>query len=728
MESVRGFLAELSKGIDELDIVSVLRKEAAEAELVRQKLRRTVIDRISLRDQPILDRYQGEIFRMPLDRRLVLLGPPGTGKTTTLIRRLAQKRLPEALSEEEAQLLSMSGLHEAFAGTYSWAMFSPTELLSLYLRDAFNREGVAAVDEVNLRTWSRERVELARNVLGILRSADRGVFQLDETADIIADGSSSGLRDLFDEFFGFVEDTVLEETAAAMRQLEDEAGDRDVASSVRQVRRALGGHNPRAVRDLVRLIDAGPEILQPEIRRLDESITAELNRSANRLLSQNKGLLEELVDALPTLISDERPIQEDEEDEDEYEDEGETLPPTRITRVQALDTLLSAIRSRARAAALGRSRVRGRAGRLLEFLGDRLPTAEETSNLGSLLLRRARVRAIRHAPRRSVMGVPRLYATFRREAVRDGRLFRSESSESVKQAHISPSETDVLILVMLRNARRLAEQPSSISPDWLELITSRYLMQVFVDEATDFSAVQLACTIELAHPRLRSWFACGDFLQRITRHGVQDASDFRWLAPDGPAVELREVRIGYRQTRRLRDLAATLAGPEADHAEEPVDQEDMDAWPLLAENHSGAMLGEWLANRVLEVERAIGRLPSIAVFVDGDARIDGIVAATRPWLDRRNVRIVGCKDGRVVGDAREVRVFDVQHVKGLEFEAVFFVGIDQLAERLPDLFDRYLYVGITRAATYLGVTSEGLLPTRLEFARHHFADATTHAW
>jgi hypothetical protein len=31
-----------------------------------------------------------------------------------------------------------------------------------------------------------------------------------------------------------------------------------------------------------------------------------------------------------------------------------------------------------------------------------------------------------------------------------------------------------------------------------------------------------------------------------------------------------------------------------------------------------------------------------------------------------------------VGDAREVRVFDVNNVKGMEFEAVFFIGIDDL--------------------------------------------------
>ena len=80
-----------------------------------------------------------------------------------------------------------------------------------------------------------------------------------------------------------------------------------------------------------------------------------------------------------------------------------------------------------------------------------------------------------------------------------------------------------------------------------------------------------------------------------------------------------------------------------------------------------------------------------------------------------NIRAVACPKGMVKGQAGDVRIFEVEHIKGLEFEAVFLMDIDMLKEREPDLFDRYVYVGATRAATFLGLTCSGNdLPTAME--------------
>ena len=703
------------------DIVGRLLQEAAEALQENQRARRKVVDRIALRDRPVLNKFQGAIFRLPLDRQVLLFGPPGSGKTTTLIKRLAQKRTSDALTEEERGQLTES-LGEDLLRPDSWAMFSPAELLKQYLGDAFNREGVP--DAANVRTWEKERHELARNVLNILRSNTSGRFQLDVHASILANGSSPGIAGFHDAFAPEVEASLLKRCEDALGNLlkgSDEGSRRQAL----RIQSSLGREKRIALDDALRVFGQS-EVLQAEIKRVSEQISTDLSKAANLLLNQHKSILDEVAAALPSI----RAAEEDDEDE---EDETSDAAPATNTRVEALNALMAALRNWARALAEGRRIPGGQAGRLVGLIGDRMLPNDQFAGIGANIVTRSWLRTLVQAPRTFVLGVPRLYASFRRQQVRDARRFVSNdiTNNFVVRNVISTDEVDVLLLVMLRNARRVLQAndrgrfESAAPYDWLEAIRGRYLTQVFVDEATDLSAVQLACTIELADPRLRSWFACGDLRQRVTANGLQTESEIEWLnRTTGIRIDVRKVDIGYRQSRRLRDLsdamAALVNGGSRAQTTAPPGSEEADVWPLLAENHSDAPVGAWLAERIHEVEKGVGWLPSIAVFVDGDELIDPLVHRTESILAERNIPIVGRKEGRIVGDAREVRVFDIQHIKGLEFEAVFFVGIDRMAERMPDLFQRYLYVGLTRAATYLGLTCERMLPKTLDPLRPYF--------
>jgi hypothetical protein len=128
---------------------------------------------MGLRDQPVLDQYQDEIFRLPLDKRLLILEPPGTGKTTTLLRRLGQKLDTAFQNEDEQRVVESISALNGVAHASNWLMFTPTELLKQYLKEAFAREDVPASD-LRIRTWHDYRRELARNVFGVLRTASVG--------------------------------------------------------------------------------------------------------------------------------------------------------------------------------------------------------------------------------------------------------------------------------------------------------------------------------------------------------------------------------------------------------------------------------------------------------------------------------------------------------------------------------------------------------------------------
>lgn len=734
VDALRGFLeVVLGRPLDaeEEDIVARLRADDEIERVAREGLRRQVIERMVLRDQPTLDKYQGAVSRMPLDERMLLLGPPGSGKTTTLIRRLSHKRHPEGLTADEDELLDRSGLRPFFERADGWVMYSPTDLLQAYLRDAFNREQVPADPGRNLRTWDRERRDLSRNVLQILRSAgeDRG-FELDDSKiEALRDTSSPALARLHEELVEYAERALLTRVERSFSELA-KVDDKAVVRAVRRLRERLGSVEQLTLREVSLLLDEAQPLIQPELARIKKETDDGLKTITNRILQKNPELLDELKAALPTLRG--ATGREDDEDDGDEEDDEETTSASRNTHREALEILIAGLRTRARSFAEGRKRVTGRAARLFETLGTRAPTEAMLAPIGAKLVTLRELRVLLRAPRRLVMTLPTVYGQFRRS--RSDSLLSEHGVALVKERKLSPLEVDVVMLAMLRFARKFFEfEPTRLRrpvADWLDSIRYRYVPQVFVDEATDFSAVQLACTIELAHPSLRSWFASGDFRQRITEHGIQDATEMEWIAQAtglNSVVECREVLTGYRQSPRLQRLATALddllSGRVRASNEESADALVPAPAPLLLEGAPAAACVDWLAERILEVERAVGRLPSVAVFVSGKEAIDPLADALRPCLAARNIVVTPCKDAAAIGDRQEVRVFDVQHVKGLEFEAVFFVGIDALKHAHPNLFGRYVYVGITRAATYLGVTATDRFPEELQPLRGHFSTA-----
>jgi hypothetical protein len=184
---------------DDIDLLDNLLAEGRAADNVLEGLRRSAIMKMGLRDQPLLDQYQDEIFRLPLDTRLVILGPPGTGKTTTLIKRLGLKLDAAFLEDEERNLVEHTTAGVRGHGQ-SWLMFTPTELLKQYVKEAFNREDIAASD-LRIQTWNDFRRELARNQLGVLRTAaGRGSFVLKDTLASLQTSTLEHQPQWFEEF------------------------------------------------------------------------------------------------------------------------------------------------------------------------------------------------------------------------------------------------------------------------------------------------------------------------------------------------------------------------------------------------------------------------------------------------------------------------------------------------------------------------------------------------
>jgi len=718
--SLRALLGLTTHEADDLDdamLASLLGDDAPASAVVLDGIRRPTLRRLGLPDQPIVDEYQGEIFRMPLDERLVLFGAAGTGKTTTLIRRISQKLQPDNLLEEERDSLERAG-GEAPLSPDEWVMFTPTELLKHYLKEAFARERVAASDQ-RVRVWSDERRRLARDVLGILKTEGARRFRMRPDHRLLTQCDSAFLRRHFEVF----EEYILEDGA---RRLSDAAGvlsgapEANLSSVGQRLLRRL-----ESAATVTRLVEAASgrlglkseeDLLRGEVRRAIQTELGKLLQKHGRSFLVDIAALADSLQAGATEVPD-----DDDDDDDEEQAVAEKDPEKR-----AVQAYRAALQSAGGALEAGRKLGdRTRAAQLMTWLGEDVPTEDVLREIGR---RRRLLRAISTVKRCTQLFVdraPTCFRRFRRDLVRKGGWYVPGVEEAMLRGDIEPAEVDALLLLMLRNARLCIEGLPRTKlaqrgwPGRLEAVRWEWQTQVFVDEATDFSAVQLAAMHELSHPRLRSFFACGDVRQRLTRQGVQSEDEFDWAVP---GIGHQQVNVGYRHGKRLAALAEAVAllesGKEAVQPHQAL--EHIEAPPLLAEGLDGEELAEWLRARVLEIKRACQTLPTVAVFVDGDERVRSLTEELRELLLDHNIDVVPCLDGKNLGDEHSVRVFDLQHIKGLEFEAALFVGVDKLAERMPELLDKHLYVGITRASTYLGMTCVDSLPGILETTRGHF--------
>lgn len=727
IKSLRGLLIKPETETDEDGIAALWDDESSEN--VEEGLRRAILTHMGLRDQPILDRKQDRIFRMPIDSRCFLSGPPGTGKTTTLIRRLGQKTDSHALEEREIRLVEQVEAETNQSRQESWLLFSPTELLRQYVKEAFAREGLAASDR-HIRTWEEFRRELARGHLRLLRtSSGSGQFVERRMQKYLQpDPNDAAWHDDFREYLDKA--NVAELVADAEELAKNEAAElQSLGERLVQVMQSLD-RNPyaQAVQNVAKLI---PEI-QEAISERKNAIDHILTLARNKLTYENRNFPDQLRDQISRQIAEASQEAEEEEDnaDAEMDDDEEQVVESRagrpVSRRHAMVWFERAVKSLARAKASRRQvRKESKNGILLSWLGEeRWPPKEDIARLGQLLTEQRQLRKFAQLERQFLRNVASKYKQFRNDRAKEQRWYQAVPEKS---SDIYCSELDLLVLATLQIAnellgvRRAQDDGNLPATGILGAVRHLQRAQILVDEATDFSRVQLASMYELAHPSTRSFFMCGDINQRLTSWGIKSNKELEWI---NSTIERKIITVPYRQSRRLVKLAEDIAGIGGARMDEITLPKRVDSEGVKPVWQSGLAgnpkIADWLTQRIHEIDQTV-EATTIAVLVNEEEQVEPLAIELNDRLEEINLKAAACKDGKVVGNDHDVRVFSIQHIKGLEFEAVFFVGLDEIVEAHPDLFTKYLYVGATRAATYLGITFHGDIPSQVEELRHHFS-------
>lgn len=667
-----------------------LTKEEIAKEIAKPR-RRRIADRFELADIPIVDSAQGDIWRLPIRKFIVITGAPGTGKTTTAIKRIALLTDPNALANSNgAAGASIDDLQNWLRGRTNWVLFTPSELLRGYLREALAQEGLAATED-QVPVWSTTKIRIARDVLPF--TGQGRFFSLGQ--DLVAGVESKKLSEwsrgflsrfnerVFDELGRAVaeQSQILSEVllkatekCAALRQ-QIEPARVSVRALEDQLSKATSEQERDALRSRIQEAEVGTTPIEESFDALDKA-TSVWNELA--ALAGNTGSFQ-LGRALASLSATREKL-------------NQFLARVPENRWHQTDAVIIK------------------------------PVAAATKSVLSKFVDETIDPTLRK--------IPAVYQQYRLAASEDGHFFHSTAMGAVNDRRLDPLEIDALIYVALHTVRESFTETDFVQRSGSS-ITQRLINEfryiVAVDEATDFSAVELACMRLLAHPVFDCVTFAGDPMQRMTSHGISDWPEVAELLADAP--ESKSLTLSYRQSRKLLTIAAQLyeksiGKPAPFSAGYGENANDPDA--LRFQANSRAEQAQWIAARIGEIYKICGEvLPSIAVLVPEESDVRPVADLLRePIREAYSIETEECLEGRILGTQAKVRVFSVQFIKGLEFEAVFFVGADHMAKRASGFVERFLYVGLTRARSFLAVTTDGQFPKELAHVVNHFKEST----
>ncbi len=646
-------------------------------------------------------------------KTVVINGGPGTGKTTTMIHRLAYLTDIFAIDEDEKNNLNKyklnslqrKQLRQAIKEQRDWMFFSPSRLLKEYLADAMKKEGLTNTSE---KVWNWKdycRKVLQENYHLLEMNGSDAPFRICHLTDTLFYQNS----DIINVFTNFYLDE-LREIKAKLPKLDPNGTVYAWTAIAQNIQKKFEEADHFDLAHFISLFNSLESVYGNDSKGLlrDRNIALSgLAREIIALLDKNKEKRNDIEDILE-LASEEQDGISEEEEFDENEDDNSSKPKDDELSLEIQKWLKAFCYCKVNK----EKELSGEQKIIAEILQPLLDDKFDgkIQKIGELMIFEQFAQYTKGIRAILLNGIPSKYKRFRtylNKTKYDGcnlKLLRDIMQR--KQGKELHHQEQSLLLGFINTLVKqiMASTNANIKHDYIEAYEYVARPIIGIDEVTDFSTCDIYAMQSLLTREYNSLTLCGDMMQRMTSYGIKSWNELNGVVVNPTVVEMK---TSYRQSKKLLEVARQLYRDtigETPNYKAFMKSNKVPA-PLVFINENEHTKIEWISKRISEVFRAYGeQLPSIAIFVNDKGYIPRFLENLQAteFFTKNKIMVI---DGTIESNTQEnhICVYPIEQVKGMEFDVVFFHNIDNSSTDM-EIMKRYIYVGVSRAAFFLGIT------------------------
>jgi len=681
----------------------------------------------------IVDTVQTRIKSQNLfdGKTVIINGGPGTGKSTTMIHRLAYLTDTFAIDEDEKNKIfnyklnasQRKQLCDAITTQRDWMFFSPSQILKEYLAAAMNKEGLKNTSQ---KVWHWKeycRIILQANY-GLLENADnKAPFMVCNLTGTLFYQNSN----IIEEFTKFY----LQQLQNIKSQLPilDTEGKNYIWTTIAQnIQKRFEDSESFDLSRFVSLFNSLESVYANDCKSLlreKNTIINDVSQEIFHLLDKNRTLKSDIEDLLDLTSDSDNPaefeiVEDDEETEDEEIDKssnsftGKKAKEEKLTdNIRFNDEIQKWLKAYCNSTIKKGSQLSDEhqlvSEILLPLIGEQFD--KQIKKISDLMVFEQFAQYTRGVKAIMLNVIPSQYKKFRsylNKSKYDGcdLVLLRDVMQRKQGKELHHQEQSLLLGFINTLVKQIkASTNSKIKHPYIEAYEEVSRPIIGIDEATDFSACDIYAMQSLLTREFNSLTLCGDMMQRLTTYGIKSWDELNSIVSEPIVVEMR---TSYRQSKKLLDVARQLyidTMNETPNYKAFMKSSKVPA-PLafVSENETSKI--RWISKRISEVYRAYGeQLPSIAIFVNDKGYIPRFIESLQSmeFFSENKVIVLDGTNGATGMSENHICVYPIDVVKGMEFDVVFFHNIDNASVNM-DLLKRYIYVGVSRAAFFLGIT------------------------